>query len=375
MRNVFLNDLEGYDMIDTCRVKFDKLNFQEWVQIRKDIENHTQKKMNFHKEYGYLFTRYYKTYGIKKLILKNQMHNERFFYHSVELELHPIRFLRNDDYISLIHCNEIDEFRTMFNRLMKLISSQLPELEMWEPLRVDYAVQIYSKYTPLLIELFQKGERQRNLLDPYDPKQHRRKQLKGSFYLQSTDFVTINFYDKFDELTKKHPDYAQIEEAKGLLRFEVQCYQNYLRKMIFEDRIANKLMDFFTPKCCETVLLDYYHRLIGVGHYVMLKDGKEMIMKSKCKQKQKMIEILELVNSKRSIPKARKKYRVENNLKDNRKFDRYLNKIRSIGLNPVTFPYRVKGVDYIPNPLAELQKQIYIGFESQSIEDFVEELA
>lgn len=367
---------EGRKMIDTCRLKNENINFAEYVQLKNRIEEITGRKMKYSTKYRYHYTKDFKHIGFKKIILKNQKYDKNYYYHAVEIELHPVLMIKPDDYISLLHFKDVECFVNRFNQEIKKIDEILPEFEGWELDRIDYAVQFYSEYTPLYINLFQRGDRPDYLKPCYDKKSHRRKQREGSLYLKAEDIITINFYDKYDELSKKHPNYKHLDQAKNLLRIEVQCYNRKIHKMklgLGEFSQLVPLRGFFEPNICKAVILSYYQLIVGTGAYVTLMDAKKIIDGINLNSKEKLKEVLELVNTKKSIYNARKFYNKKHDKSDNKKFNRYLDRLRAAGLNPVTIPVRKKNDSInalLKNPIHEITNQLDAEFPKLNLDDY-----
>lgn len=361
-------------MIDTCRVKNENINYAEYIQLKSRVEEITGRKMKYSTKYRYHYTKDFKHIGFKKIMLKNQKYDENHYYHAVEIELHPVLMIKPDDYISLLHFKDVECFVNKFNKEIKKIDEILPEFDGWQLDRIDYAVQFYTEYTPLYIKLFQRGDRPDYLKPCYDDKSHRRKQREGSLYLKAEDFVTINFYDKYDELSKKHQDYKHLDLAKNLLRIEVQCYNRKIQKMkLGEFSQLVSIRDFFEPQVCKEVILSYYQQIIGTGAYVTLMNAKKIIDRSNLNSKEKLKEILELINVKKSIFTARKSFNKRYEKSDNKKFNRYLERLHKAGLNPVTIPVRKKYSSsniLLLNPIKDIIKQLDAEFSGIGLDEF-----
>jgi len=110
------------------------------------------------------------------------------------------------------------------------------ELLHWSTRRVDYTVDRYTDYTPLYIDLFQRGR------IPRDMEQRRRD--PGSYYLElPSEDVTVNFYNKEDQLRNRgfQDGDRLMREARGLLRLEVQCQGRKL------DHIRDRIRELNLP--------------------------------------------------------------------------------------------------------------------------------
>src|SRR5690606_16637999 len=109
----------------------------------------------------------------------------------------------------------------------------------------------------------------------------------------------------------------------------------------------------------ETVV-DYYNEVVGKEDYVTLNVARQCVMNCANftnNEKKRMVEILELVNQKRSIYEARKAFIQEKGgSKDSKKiFNRNLIRIRKLSINPVTIPVNW-GIEMLPNLYDEIIK-------------------
>jgi hypothetical protein len=205
----------------------------------------------------------------------------------------------------------------------------------WTLNRIDYAINITTPYVKEYIELFQRSDIPYRFQIPYDKKAKIRKHKQGSYYIFNKSTI-INFYDKSDERLKKKGEV--VESAKDILRLEVQCKKGKTNAMKYKYDFDIKYLGYFLSKELSTeTLANYYYKTIGTGEFYKLDKAKEIINNSDNKpgMKEKLIKVLEEVNSNRSIWKAKK-----NTQYSEESFRKYLKIIRELEINPITVPRR-----------------------------------
>ncbi|WP_195970934.1 hypothetical protein [Clostridium thermobutyricum] len=230
----------------------------------------------------------------------------------------------------------------VFNEKIKLIHESLPRLENWILNRIDYAINIKIEYVKEYIKLFQRGDKPKRFKELYCSSSKKRKQLEGSLYLFNSS-VNINFYDKYNERVKKNLN----ENAKrDILRLEIQCKKSKLYNIKNKSKFESlQVGEYLKKDISHKILSDYYFLVIGKGDYYKLKEAIEKIKNSNysISTKEKLIKTLNLVNKHKSVWKARDKceYSIAS-------FNRYLQLIRGININPVTIPVRWE-IDFLAN--------------------------
>lgn len=312
-------------------------------------------------ESGTYITNYLQDLGIHKVVLRKQIVKEKYIrpYLAIEMQLNPKRLIEHSNNIKITKDKDIVKISNEFNKIVKSIDECLPEFYYWTLKRIDYATYVITDYVKEYIQLFQRADRPSNhFKELYDIKSKRRKQLEGSFYLYSRG-TAINFYDKEFERRENQKKYNlpndDIKNAKNILRIEIQCNKSktdYMKsKLEFETK---NLFYFLNLDISRDTILYYYKKTIGEGDYYTLNKAREIINNSKYSLRKKhiLIQVLELINTKRSIWKARNEF-----IKSNATFNSYLKDIRGLGINPVTIP-RNKDIEFLENVISKIEKQM-----------------
>ena len=125
----------------------------------------------------------------------------------------------------------------------------------------------------------------------------------GSLYINNSA-VTLNFYDKADEMQKaeggtRHTP-EEIQEAKDILRIEVQAGRDKLsgikRKQEFTTKQVSEFMQ--QPEAAEDLVLMYTEKVLGSATYRKKPAAITLINRSKKHQqtKEQLIAALEAVS-------------------------------------------------------------------------------
>ena len=227
-----------------------------------------------------------------------------------------------------VHCYII-----IYSEIIKIHHS-LPRLENWIVNRIDYAVNINTPYVEEYIKLFQRADKPRGFKELYCKKSKTRKQRDGSFYLFN-DSVSINFYNKEHERLSQN---FNKDGAKDLLRLEVQCKKPKTNTIKCKNGFESRHLEHYLSNEISNQQLEYYYnKTIGTGDYYKLSEAIRIVQESNftIKTKDKLINVLRLISTHRSIWRAREESQYNSSC-----FNRYLKQIRELGVNPVTIPTR-----------------------------------
>jgi hypothetical protein len=149
---------------------------------------------------------------------------------------------KDDTYTKITTKSDIQEIKVAFNNEAHKISTILEDFDSYSLNRVDYCANFYLDELEIpctperMMKLIKMGDIPAHYEEriKYDPISHRKKTSPISFYLVSAS-VVVNCYDKYAQLEKlkndeKHPC-ENIEAAKNLIRFEIQCKNQKLHAM------------------------------------------------------------------------------------------------------------------------------------------------
>ena len=321
-------------MVHTMTITHSIISRKIYDEIFENLNKLSKSKVGrFYPKGNEYITHAMKDKGFSRIALMKKKVNSKYKcpYMQISITLNPA-ILIGKNIEDIIEAFEIVDVQREFDKEITLIHKDLPRLNNWIVNRIDYAVNIETKYVSEYIKLFQRADKPYNFKEPYCLKSKRRKQLKGSFYLTSNS-ANINFYDKGNERKK-----AGVEGIDNLLRLEVQCKKNKVNSIKSSKKFDSCLVGHFLDPLLSQEIIDYYFRkVIGNGHYLTLAEAIKTIKDSNYgrKTKDKCIDVLKQINVQRSIWKARQKSNYEKN-----EFNRHLKNVQALGVNPVTIPVK-----------------------------------
>lgn len=263
------------------------------------------------------------------------------------------RLTEQTDRVSLYTDRDHDKTVAKFNECMTEFG--LPSWDYWITNRIDYCINVRTSHVEEYIKLMQKGDVPYYQRIAYNRDKHRSMHKPGSLYLVAqardgrkgkTGSQTYNFYDKHAQKLYERDVKGievtdqELEQAKNILRLEVQCYKPKLeytkRKYSLEDkRIETMLSDEYSKNIVGKAVKNVCH----VGDYVTKNEAYKIIDKAKMqnatKDKLKLI-IKEISKQYQSIAKVREKLTEETETMTRNNFNAYLKRLDQLGINAVT---------------------------------------
>lgn len=150
----------------------------------------------------------------------------------IDARVNPSKVIYRESAIDIYKPSDYEIFQQCFNHEIKSFNLPfLPDLDGWKAHRIDFTYNIHTPYVKDYIRLFHKSDL-RGFTIKKD--QHGHRSMKaGSLYINNSA-VTLNFYDKFDEMQKaeggtRHTP-EEIQQAKDILRIEVQASRDKLSR-------------------------------------------------------------------------------------------------------------------------------------------------
>lgn len=301
------------------------------------------------------------------LILRRSELEEGISYYAFEIIMNPMRLLNEDEFVNLAtmkHCkaiytafkNAINPIKKKFegrkrNRNMKFM---LHQLDSYSYKRIDFATNFCTEHIKLYMKLIKRANVPEGfqLFKEYRRSSKRLVPTEHSFYIFKTSrttanldhvTLTINCYDKGQQL-KENGLPCEDENARYTIRFEVQCRYNKVYWIIKNNKLAKQgFSQFLRDDIGNHVLHYYFKKSIGFGDYYSLSKAREILHSKRMKSetKEALLAVLELVNEKRGIWKAKE------SISDKKAFEKHVKKLHELGINPVTIPVSW-GIEYLP---------------------------
>lgn len=298
--------------------------------------------------------------GISWHIVPHGYHKDYQDY--IYVTINPKILCGRADYLNAATLSDMKSAIYNFDMISKEISPLLRTFHYYEMKRVDYCINFCIKELAAgcTAEQIMKLIKRSNIPDgfrewkEYDKVSHRTKSKYNSFYLES-QFVNINCYLKYDELLERLSDpligrYSSItqetlEKANQIIRFEVQCKQRKIHKML-KNAMSNgnySTLDYdydyeylLSPAVCEGVIQHYFRATIGDGNWVTFLRAVSIIESHEFnrQKRERLIRALGTVHWNQSIPYAKESCTD----KELTSFNQSLKDLAELDINPVTIP-------------------------------------
>ena len=300
------------------------------------------------------------------------------------------KVLIDNQFIATATENDATKVEELFNKEAARISPILAKFGECSTSRADPCLNIdlvelnYPCSPELTMKLIKRGNIPGHYKErkTYDEDAHRMKADDASFYLISGS-ANANFYLKSEQIANKIPTCPEKENARYLIKLEIQCKYPILYSLSKDTRHLSKFhvsnddlsaeeifwrmeqniknpsvpVDMvLTDGISEDIIRKYVYKIIRKGNYFTLDGARWMVERYEFRKEKKdrLVWVLELVNSCRGIAKA-KATLSGTTLQD---FKRSLNDLDAILVNPVTIPTKW-GIDYIPNLLTAYYDSVY----------------
>lgn len=220
----------------------------------------------------------------------------------IDARVNPSKVIYRESAIDIYKPSDYSLFQQCFNQEIKSFNLPfLPPLDGWKAHRIDFTYNISTPYVKEYIRLFHKAD-----LRGFELKrdQHGHRSMKsGSLYINNSA-VTLNFYDKADEMTKaeggtRHTQ-EEIQQAKDILRIEVQAGRDKLSGIKRKQEFTSKqISEFMTsPEAAEDLVISYAEKVLGSATYRKKPAAITLINHSKKHQstKDQLIAAIEAVS-------------------------------------------------------------------------------
>jgi hypothetical protein len=324
------------------------------------------------------YVRFYEEFSVA--MGKYETEHKEIRPYSVRAKINPKILIGIRDYLTAANSGLFDDVEIRFNEEAAKISPLLSKFENYSMNRVDYCINAdlvelkAGCSSKQMMNLIKQGDIPTHFTEwtEYNNKAHRKEANKNSLYLQNKS-LTINCYQKYEQLIEEFPDCLDIDASLNLIRFEVQCkypkvyslakknrhksrvYTSELTEEQIEDmlcgrynRITNPTDIMLSDTLASDIVYKYFNRVVGKGDYYTLEIAREKVQSANIhpKVKSRLIGALVYVNGCRGISKAKAKLQGE----ELKQFVLSLKKLGRMGINPVTIP-REWGILRIPNLL------------------------
>lgn len=260
----------------------------------------------------------------------------------IDARVNPSKVIYREKSIDIYKPSDYEIFQQCFNHEIKSFNLPfLPPLDGWKAHRIDFTYNIHTPYVKDYIRLMHKADL-RGFTIKRD--QHGHRSMKsGSLYINNSA-VTLNFYDKADEMTKaeggtRHTP-EEISQAKDILRIEVQASRDKLSGIKRKQEFTSKQITEFMkdPEAAEDLVLMYAEKVLGNATYRKKPAAITLINKSKKHQKTKE----QLIAAIEAVSKPYKRVDEVRQEQPDLEIDKCKKILRSMDINLVTLDKNTK---------------------------------
>lgn len=289
-------------------------------------------------------------YGI---IIKIQTFTKNDFNHyMLYYRINPRRVMEQNNYIGLFNAKDTDIMLDMVNEYLEKFHTAMPAADVCKMHRIDFCANIEMSDQKEIFEYIK--ILQRGYCPPkyfietfYDLKAKRNKQPKNSCGFEKKKITKVVYYNKYDQL-KDNKKCKNIEDARNILRAEIQCNTRKVRHLINKFGCTSVRGFLKHSNKIGTYIFEHYANVFcGSGNFHKIDEIYKKIDASKFKEKSKikMHELVRLSAKHKSLQTA-----IDNLGWSHSVVKDILKKFDKIGTSPVVIPLRSK-YDMFENPL------------------------
>lgn len=281
-------------------------------------------------------------------------------YYFLCIVINPQVLLTNRPTIDLFSCSQeaVQALEAAFRTGLEIISDVVfGPLLSWSVVRIDYALNLHTPHVPVYVALAKRAKLPRGYVCKEDK--------LGSFYVQCNS-VTLNFYDKLDQM-QKQPNWGQsykrlCSDAADIYRIEVQCSKSKRFDIMQYYHLPDiSLAGFLDERIAQDTILEYYRSTIGYGDYYSLPSAYQRIQETTWRKnkKERIYNWLRLIVQTGSFAESSNCFLQGVCLNDEpqtwvqgskRTLADYIESCRSEGVNMITIP-ECFGIRCLPNPM------------------------
>jgi hypothetical protein len=284
--------------------------------------------------------------------------NEQYYF--LCIVINPQVLLTNRPTIDLFSCTQdnVEALTVPFwDGVRVLAGVNFSPLLEWSVVRIDYALNLHTPHVAEYVALAKRAKVPRDFSCSMDK--------PGSFYIHSKS-VTLNFYDKLDEMQKK-PNWGQYydrlcSDAADIYRIEVQCKGSKRFDIMQAYHLPDiSVAGFLDERIAQDTIQEYYRSTIGYGDYYSRPALYQRILETSWRKpkKERIHNWLRLIAQTGSFAESSDCFLQGVYLNDEpqtwvqgskRTLADYIENCKHEGINMITIPESY-GIDYLPNPM------------------------
>lgn len=297
----------------------------------------------YHRQYKKWYNQTYRDQGIR--VIAYQLDRPGYKGIVFKCRINFKRLIEQEDKVSIYAESDKNQMIKRFNEIMKALN--LKTWNTWKANRIDYCINVRTPYVKEYVKLMQKGDIPYYQRMAYDKETRNKGHKPGSLYLpakvrdkrkRKTGSQTINFYDKYDQRVKEGATGEDLEQARNVLRLEVQCLYPKLRYIKKKNMLPDmKIERFLSAEICADVLEKAVKGICHMGDYYRRSEALKIIDQSRYHESTKNVLKMilnEVAKQYRSIAKVREQFIEDGMSRD--QFRLFMNRFDELGINAVT---------------------------------------
>jgi hypothetical protein len=304
-------------------------------------------------------SRLYPFHGVQQVVLRRSPTSSSHFFLSLILNL---RSLELGQFSIDLFDPTPTAMQSLQNNFLSALNSLFPGMThpgllRWSTRSVHYAIDVQTPHVPEYVQLMNRARLPANFGFPLA--------RPGSFYVSSsTGDVTINFYDKANQLhnTARHAPGAL--QGQNRLRIEVQCQGNKLHHLLRKNRQQScglSPQTFLRSTVANAVVQDYYKKTVGYNDFHSLSQALAFIQAGpgRTERKTKLSNFVRLMDQSATVGEAMQSFlngaivasTITTVQGSKRCLDNYMKRyLPDLNINPILIPASMNLVS-LPNPM------------------------
>ena len=315
-------------------------------EASKELYDYFRTLPTTHREENWYYNNQLREYGIRfsaGIILRRD-----FGKYSIKLIINFKRVIEQDQRVDILRGEEVPLVDYAFNNLMEQHMPGMPRFADWNLKRIDYCVNVRMPNVSYYVRCLQKCDVPYFYRLDYDANRNYVRK-PGSVYLVGKGKVrnrstTINIYDKYDQWRKEGTDPAVLEQARDILRIEVQCHKTKTDSIRKKYGLPSKKVKcFLDEQIAYEVLEESINRITRYATFQRRAVAMKLIQASKHTKetKDKLIKLVsDVAVQHQNIAKVRNRYE-ESGYMNKDTFRSYLEYLEKMDVNAVTVPNNV----------------------------------
>ena len=343
-------------MVDTFMLKY-RLDIQQRRTVYSAVNNLVSEtgmtkflyadKDHSASKYKLYRTKAFKNDGIKEILIEDCFYpgNTCSF---IKLTCKPAQVFHRGDEYALSSSEEYEQVAGLVNSFITKLNQHmgacpLPLLDEWRVGRMDYAFQFATEEYGLYLMFLRKGC------------SYKEDRYTDSVYIDNSK-CTVNFYDKTAE--------RGMADNCHMMRFEIQCREDYLYKMLDNERIGSlALHGLWDVNLALSIVTKRIGKLVGYGDFYSL-EASESVLQKACRINENEKNALRLLLRLSLYPSIRREsqwdlFAVHNGNTDTggKTRERMERILKRLGMNQFAIPLR-RRVERLKNPARVIRESL-----------------